>query len=206
MWRFKIKIEKLETGIQDEYDRVTEILSPFTGIEFVDKNILEYAAERGTRVHKYIEGYLNGWKLAEYEEDAAPYVASFGRFWGSSGHAFEGGKMVTEKRMFCNDKQITGQVDVIIECDECTYVIDWKTSSMKHKFWELQGAAYRYLCEREGYSNIEAVLFVKLSKSGNRPVLYKDENYEENLELFFKCLEIYRYFDMKKTRNKGWAR
>ncbi len=173
---------------------------------------MEYAGERGTRVHKYIEGYLNGWKLAEYEEDAAPYVASFRRFWDASGHAFEDGKMVTEKRLFCPDKKITGQADVIIECDGCTYIIDWKTSSMKHRFWELQGAAYRYLCECQEYqglkryNNVAAVLFVKLSKTGNRPVLYKDENYEENLEIFFKCLEIYRYFDMKKTRNKGWLK
>ena len=138
-----------------------------------------------------------------HEEEVSPYLESFKKFWEASGHAFEGGKMVTERRMFCKDKKITGQADVIIEVDGCTYVIDWKTSSTKHKFWALQGAAYRYLCESEGYDNVEAVLFVKLAKTGNRAVLYKHENYEENLEIFFKCLEIYRYFEMKKTRNKG---
>ena len=43
-----------------EYDRVTDILTQFSGIEFVNQDILTEAASRGTLVHKFIEEYFSG--------------------------------------------------------------------------------------------------------------------------------------------------
>ena len=192
----------IESVIEPIYDRVTEVLSPFTGIEFVSRDILDPAAERGTNVHAHIEGILKGWDFQVTEDVVLPYVESFKKFWEKSSHAFEAGEIILEKRMFCSEKKITGQVDVIIKCEDRTYLIDWKTSSSPHKSWALQGAAYRYLCEMEGYENVDSTLFVKLSKKGGAPTPYKHENYKENLNIFFKCLELYRYFDMSRTRNK----
>ena len=194
-------MEKKESVIEPIYDRVTAVLSPFTGIEFVDENLLKPAAERGTRVHSHIEGYLNGWGFNDVKEDVALYLKSFEIFWEKSKHIFDGGKITLENRMFCHDKKITGQADVIIKVKDRTYLIDWKTSSKKQKSWDLQGAAYRYLCEVEEYKDVDSVLFVKLSKTGKAPSVSKSENHKENLDIFFKCLELYKFFDMKNTRN-----
>ncbi len=202
-------MENSNTVIEPIYDRVTEVLRPFTGVEFVDKDILDTAAERGNKVHSYIEGYLKGIHFQFEDEVIAPYVQSFKKFWEASSHAFKDGNIILEKRLFCSQKKITGKADVIIEVkgqtkeEDITYIIDWKTSVSKNKSWALQGAAYKYLCIEEGYENVEAVLFVRLSKHGKSATINKDENYEENLEIFLKCLDLYRYFDMKKSRNKG---
>lgn len=196
-------MQNSEEIIEPIWDRVTEVLRPFTGIEFVDPDILTTACDRGNKVHSYIEGYLRGIPFQFEDDVVSPYAESFRKFWEASSHAFEGGELILEKRLFCSDKKITGKADVIIKTEGRTYIIDWKTSASKNKSWALQGAAYRYLCNVEGYENVDAVLFVKLSKHGGRATSYKDENYEENLEIFLKCLDLYRHFDMKKTRNKG---
>ena len=200
-------MENKESVIEPIYDRVTNVLAPFTGIEFVDKNLLEFAGDRGTRVHSHIEGYLKGWGFGDPDEAVKPYLKSFELFWEGSKHVFKNGEIILEKRMYCHTKKITGQADVIIkDADGKTYLIDWKTSAVKSKSWALQGAAYQYLCQRSGYHNVDPVMFVRLSKVGKKASLSKekDEDFKGNLSIFFKCLELYRYFDMKKTR--GWKR
>ncbi len=196
-------IQPINEGvIEPIYDRVTNVLAPFTGVEFVDKNLLENAGERGTRVHSHIEGYLKGFGFGKTDKVVDPYLESFKQFWEGSSHAFKDGEIILENRMFCHDKKITGQADVIVKVDKRTYLIDWKTSAIKHKSWILQGAAYQYLAKLQKYDKVDAVLFVKLLKNGKAPTLYKYEEYKENLQIFFNCLELYRYFDMKNTRQR----
>tara|TARA_R110002126_G_scaffold200505_1_gene348103 strand:+ start:1835 stop:2344 length:510 start_codon:yes stop_codon:yes gene_type:complete len=168
----------------------------------VPKDILEAAGLRGTAVHKYIEGILDGWDFSVIPPNLLPYIDSWRLFWDSSKHAFEG-KITLEKRLYCDEHKITGQADVIVETEDRTYIIDWKTSSVPQKSWALQGAAYKHLAEVNGYKNVDSVLFVKLLKNGKTPSLHKHENHEENLEIFFKCLDLYQWFEMSKTR-KQW--
>ena len=183
------------------YDRVTEVLSPFSGVEFVPQDILDAAAKKGTKVHSYIEGTLKGEAYYIPDYNHSKYVQSFLKFWDKSKHAFEGGEIILEKRLFCEEKKISGAMDVIVKMPDRTYIIDWKTSSRPQKSWQLQGAAYKYLCKVNGFESVDNVLFVHLSKDANQPSLQKSENYEENLDIFDKCLELYRWFDMKNTRN-----
>lgn len=187
---------------RDNYNRVTNILTPFTGIEFVPKELLDFAGDRGTRVHKHIEGILSGWEFKDEGALIKPYVTSFRKFWQNSKHAFAGGKLILEQRLYCDIHKITGQPDVIIEMGDQMYILDWKTSSSFHKSWYLQGAAYRYMCAQTyGMKSVDNVFFVKLNK--DKPAtLYKSEDYEENLDTFFKCVELFRWFEMDKTRKK----
>lgn len=190
--------------IKDGFLRVTEVISPFTGIEFVPEEILAPACERGTKVHSYIEAILSGWKCSIQCDTVKPYIESFAKFWESSKHAFTG-KITLEQRLYCVEHKITGQADVIVETEDRTYIIDWKTSSRQQKTsWKLQGSVYRYLCEVNGYKNVDSVLFVRLDKTGKAPCPYKSEDHIDNLTTFFKCLELYRHFDMENTRNK-WS-
>jgi len=188
---------------REDYLRVTDIIKPFSGVEFVPEDILNVAAKKGTRVHKYIENILKGEDSYIFHEEDSLYVDSFKVFWEKSSHAFKGGNMILEQRLFCDELQITGQADVIIEMQDRTYIIDWKTSKSTHKSWALQGCAYKYLAEKSGFKNVDSVLFVKLKSDGKPPSLHKHEKHEENLEIFVKCLELYKWFDMKNTR-KFW--
>ena len=81
--------------VEPVYDRVTEVISPFSGVEFVPEDILRPAAERGTLVHKYVEGLLQGFK-GSLTEEMIPYVESFEKFWDSSKHVFDSGKIILE--------------------------------------------------------------------------------------------------------------
>jgi hypothetical protein len=191
--------------MDNEFDRVTEILSPFSGVEFIPEEVLKPAGERGTIVHKYIEGILDGWECFLKEPELEGYIKSFTDFWARYEHAYEGGTRQLEQRFYCPKMKITGQADVIITLNNRTYLIDWKTSSRPHITWGLQGAAYKYLAEQNGHENVDAVLFVKLAKCGKKPTLYKYENQEELWQIFENCVKLYRYFDMKNTRNK-WVK
>lgn len=186
-----------------EYDRITEVLSPFSGIEFVPKNLLDKASMRGTNVHKTIEAHLSGWDISIFEDEVEPYYKSFLEFWESSNHLFKSFELVKEKRLYCDKLMITGQIDLIVVVAEKTYLLDWKTSANFSKSWYLQGAAYKYLCQINGYPDVDDCLFVKLKKDGKKPTLYKSDDHKSHINLFQNCLDIYRYFDMKKTR-KAW--
>lgn len=185
-----------------KYFRITEVLKPFTGIEFVDEKILKFAADRGSYIHGIIEGILKGFDFQIYEEETSNYIQSFNEFWQGYQHNFKDGEFILENRLYCKENLITGQPDLMVVNKNRTYIVDWKTSSKHYKYWHLQGAAYRYLAEKNGYKNVDNVLFVKLNKTGKKASLYKEENHEYNLNIFMKCLDLYKYFEMDKTRKK----
>jgi len=186
-----------------KHDRVTAIISPFTGIEFVPEMYLEKAAARGTEVHKHIEGLVMGFEAYNIDEKIAPYLRSFKRYWADSKHSFDTGDIIQEERLFCDSCMITGKPDLIVKFEDRTLVLDWKTSAREHPTsWAAQGAAYKYLLEVNGYENVDPVVFVKVSKYGGPPKLFQYKDYKGDLEVFQKCLDLYRHFEMDKTRNK----
>jgi len=182
------------------YLRVTEILTPFTGIEFVPDHILRPAADRGTMVHEQIENFFQGFDFPE-EKWMTGYMDSFRKFSPVVLDLMNRGKLTQETRLYCDEKVISGKFDCLIEVDDKTYIFDWKTSSqVNHKSWPLQGAAYKYLAAKNGFKNVQDVVFVKLLKTGTKATTWSWEKYDEMLERFFKCLELYRYFEMYKGR------
>lgn len=169
------------------YLRVTEILAPFSGIQNIDPEIVANAAYRGTKVHRACESIMSG--LGEYyEDDIAPYIESFKTWWG------EGRDIIAlEKRFYCDDLQITGQVDMILKEDDTLSIVDIKTSYRPNKTWPLQGSAYAYLAQKHGY-NINYIKFLHLNKNGKNPKIYE---YEMDFNFFLECLRVYKYFFQK---------
>lgn len=186
-----------------DYLRVTACIKPFSGIEFVPEKYLTPAANLGTQTHYHIQNLLTGFETPVEDDRIEPMLNSFARFWKDSLHAFADSKIIIEKRLFCDEQKITGCVDCIVVTEQKTYVFDWKTSKKIHKeSWSLQAAGYKYLLEVNGFSNITDPVFVQLDRNGKEPVLFKCENYDEDLERFFNCLDLYRYFRMHSTRKK----
>lgn len=182
------------------YTRVSEVIAPFTGVEFVPDEYLIPAANKGTDVHTYIEGYLKGWVWEEIPEHVKPYYDSF-LLTTNREFLIGEGKPTLEKRFYCGELKITGQIDLLLETGNTTLIMDWKTSRKESIGWRLQAAAYRYLCIVNGVKNPNYPIFWHLipNKKANLITYF---SYDEDIELFKKCLELYRFFNMDKTRKK----
>ncbi len=173
----------------DGFTRVTHILYPFSGLDKIDANIVAHAAERGTKVHKICEGIIEGLGELGVEEETKGYVESFKQWW-TLGHDI----IAMEKRFWCQQMKITGQVDLIINTPNGAAIVDLKTSSKPSKTWAAQGAAYAYLAKKAGY-DIKKIYFLHLNKQGKAPKIYEypiDDNF------FFAIYIVWEYFYQKE--------
>ncbi len=66
-----------KTQDKSDYIRVTEILSPFSGLDKVPKDILANAARRGTLVHEICESIIKNLGDFGNTSETAPYIRSF---------------------------------------------------------------------------------------------------------------------------------
>lgn len=171
------------TGIKTNYDRVTSVLRPFSGIDKVPKEILEAANDRGRRVHALCQGYIEGIEVLP-PDDLVGYVNSFLKW--SSGKNFHH----HPGRSYDEDLRITGEIDGIFTQGRDIYIFDFKTSTKEGSTWKYQGASYSHIVN--GYRGIDQ-MFVMLDKHGGYPkeYIYK---YKDNIDTFLKCLDLYREF------------
>lgn len=172
----------------EDYTRVTEVLSIYAGLNFIDPNVLQNACERGTAVHEYCAAVIKGLKPYPIREDGQGFVDSF-MSWKEDKPLF----MVD--RFFCDDLMITGECDALYQDGDCLVLVDFKTSSNQSKTWKLQGSAYSYLAKKIGL-NVARIEFVKLLKTGKKAKVYE---YDEDFETYKACLKAYRYFFKNKN-------
>jgi hypothetical protein len=172
-----------------EYDRVTEVLYPFSGLSSVDPYVLKHASERGSKVHEICEAITNDLGVIDMNPDFTGYTKSF-EDWSQ-------GKEFVERpsRFFCDKHHITGEIDGLYKNETGLTLFDIKTPATEKKTWSLQGSAYSYLAKKSGL-NITKIEFVKLSKNGEKAISYF---YKEDFDAFLKCLEIYRKFFKTRT-------
>jgi hypothetical protein len=177
---------KMNQKSRENYLRVTQVLYPFSGLDKIPQHIVDNAARRGTKVHKICEGIMEGIGEHGVDQEVEGYVESFKQWWG------EGRDLIAmEKRFWCDEYQITGQVDMIILDEEgAMSIVDIKTSSKPSKTWELQGNAYAYLAKSAGYE-IKKVKFLHLNKFGLEPKIYE---YPIDELFFLSILRIFNHF------------
>lgn len=152
---------------RDNYIRVTEVLEGISGLGKIPEHILEKAAERGTRVHRACTAEIHNQEMWEICVDIAPYIQSF-RKW------YQNGKNVihNDLRFYCDELQLTGEVDMIYQENEENILIDIKTSQKESSTWKLQLSAYKYLAEKNGIP-IHRLMVVQLKKDGSNPTVYE---------------------------------
>lgn len=170
--------------IREGYLRVTQVLSIFSNLHMVDKEVLEKAAERGTFVHSYLEALEEGFPADHIPEPYVGYISSYIE-WAA-------GKKFIEKpeRFYCDELKITGEIDAIYQDGDDRVLVDYKTPERESKTWKIQASAYAYLARSYGY-DISRIEFVKLSKTGKEAKVF---TYQEDMGMFIKMLECYRYF------------
>ena len=168
----------------NEYDRVTAVLSPFSGFSRINPQVLQNAQERGTKVHEYVDALLADLDLFDINERFAGYL--------ESAQEYISGKSFIDKpsRFFDEENMITGECDAIYKNKSGFTLVDFKTSANEGKTWYLQASAYSWMAKKAGI-NITKIEFVKLNKEGKSPKIYE---YEEKFSDFLKCLEVYRMF------------
>jgi len=171
--------------MKDGYTRVTSIIYPFTDLDKIPPDILQHAADRGTKVHSICEGIISGIGEFGVDEETQGYVHSFKQWW-SKGHKV----IEMEKRFYCDDLKITGQVDLIIDTGDGLAIVDLKTSSKPSLGWKPQGCAYAYLALKHGY-DIQSIQFLHLYKDGREGKIYE---YPVDIPFFFAIFKTYLHF------------
>ncbi len=179
----------VEKKSRENYVRVTEVLSPFSGLQHVDSEVLAHAAERGTKVHKICEGIVAGIGEVGVEDETWGYVESFKKWWGTGIDV-----VAMEQRFWDDELELTGQVDFIIKTDYGLAIVDIKTSSKPSKSWEAQGSAYAFLAKKSGYK-IKKIYFLHLNKHGKEPKIYE---YPVDDSFFLAVLRTYLHFFHKE--------
>ena len=166
------------------YDRVTQILYPFSGMMMIHPITLQSACIRGTDVHNIIESLQDGIPVGFINESLQGYIDSY-NLWSL------GKKFIEKPKRFYNDKlNITGECDCIYRDGKDLVLVDFKTSICESKTWKYQGSAYSFMAKEKGYE-ITKIEFVKLSKEGRQARSYF---YEEDMDHFKILLAVYREF------------
>lgn len=182
-------MEEIKAG----YTRVSEVLSMYTNFQSIPPDVLQKKSELGTAVHKVINAYLEDIPtIAPLEAEG--YVQSFEKWFN-----FVRPEVVhTEHRMYCDEYMLTGAFDAsfIMPGEELRTIVDWKTTASSHDpIWRMQAGFYHYLATLETHLYSDRVLFLKLDKNGNNPLVKEFTIDEWMYELCLNSLEIYRYFE-----------
>lgn len=179
----------LDEKSRENYLRVTHVLYPFSGLQSIDPDVVAYAAERGTKVHKICEGIVSGIGEIGVEDETWGYVESFKKWWARGVDVVK-----MEERFWDDELRLTGQVDFIIRTEEGLAIVDIKTSSRPSKTWPAQGSAYAYLAKKAGY-DIKKIFFLHLNKHGKEPKLFE---YPVDDSFFLAILTTFKHFFHKE--------
>jgi hypothetical protein len=168
----------------NQYMRVSEVLHHFAGLHFIPSEILQRASQRGVLVHENCDAMIMGLGTTFASPEVVGYIISFGK-WAEEKRFIE-----KPSRFFCDELMLTGECDGIYIENDGLVMIDIKTPRKESKTWRLQLSAYAYLARKAGY-DIKRIEAVKLDKEGKAPKIY---SYEEDFDMFKKCLDVYKYF------------
>jgi hypothetical protein len=176
---------------EKDYTRVTSVLAPFAGYGNIPKEILDKAADRGTRAHAAINTYLSGFGSWGVDSDIEGYIKSAEVFFPRLGRVIH-----HEERFFNHDLELTGQCDMIAEVDGIITLIDWKTSSKPNPTWEAQAGGYVTVAPKGIFKR---AMFVKLSKDGKDAEIFEYKDLEYCRSHFCDCFVLYKkYFKNNK--------
>ena len=179
---------------------VTQLVAPL-GEDYDEPNdyletVIDFAADRGSTLHAYIEWKLNGGERDEFEMPSIydGYADAVDAFFEE--HSLT--PYLVETAL--TDEECAGTVDYVGDLDEKTALLDWKfVSSIAKSKVGAQLAGYYGFCERNGIfpEYLAAVQFLP----NGRYRIY-EVGLEFGREAFAHCLEIYRLKTMKHPRGR----
>lgn len=161
----------------NKYARVSNVIKPFTDFSHIDPDVLQNKCRIGTEVHEAINDEILG-TFPILSKDCLGYFVSFEKWKDKLSIEF----LASERRYFCDEKKITGQIDALIKFpdEKNPILVDFKTSAQESPIvWPMQAHLYHYLLAKNGYHVSLRFLFVKLDKHGKLPkvFVYKFDNH-----------------------------
>lgn len=174
------------------YPSVTQVLGVYQDFSMIDKDVLEFATERGSVVHKICACRARGLPyLTEIMPAAAGYVLSFDTWFTSSVLEVH----LVETRLVDETYGFTGTPDLIVTLkgDPRPSVWDLKTPAAEYPTWWGQAAAYKRLAQENGYPVVRAGI-VQLKPDGSPPRVPPYEVGPRDLAAFLAALTAWKYF------------
>ena len=181
--------------IPEGYIRVTDVLKPFTNLSHIDPAVLQNAADRGTRVHKYCELYAQNMLIEIPDLDCIGYVNSFKKWFDKNVDQV----ISLEKRLNHPEYKISGKYDLLIKLkgSDDIILIDIKTPQSPALSWSLQTAAYQLLIEEVLGTFVDWRFCLILDKKGGqaREVKYLADYLD--IDLYLSALRLYNHFNKR---------
>ena len=181
--------------IKAGYNRITDIISMFSDFSMIQPEVLQNAADRGTRVHGAIDEYIQcATTSSALLETDRPYFESFVKWY--EGSVFMGSTkeiLYGETRLYDEKRFITGQFDGVWKHNDGLMLIDWKTAStVNYLSWPLQATGYMQLVKTNKFCDCtNRVCFLKLDKHGAIAREYIFEITEFHHHMFNWCVKQY---------------
>jgi len=175
---------------------VTQVLGCFSDFSWIRPEVLEHAADRGTRVHRAIASHLLGLWSPPLDKEAQPYFDSFRR-WAD---IMVVDVLFVEQELVCDCFGYKGHIDAGLTLNGeqgAATIIDWKTPVTEARTWKGQVAAYWHLAEKHADTplTINRCASIMLSPVG-RPA--KMREYTANISPYFNAfigaLQAYKFF------------
>lgn len=180
---------------------VTTVLSPFADFSGIRPEVLQHAADRGTRVHLACASFAKGigvWGCGLHAEDM-PFYTSFLKWADITKPIF----VAIEEEYRDPDMGYMGHPDAIIQMpgEAGLTIIDYKTPACVSRSWAPQIAAYAHLARKAGY-DIRRGFCVRLSRL-SAPAIATEISIDGEPWGIFKCaLSAYQYFNQGKKEKR----
>lgn len=178
-----------------EYARVTEIISNYINCYgHIDKTMLANKARIGKNVHKAIDQYLKG-DIPTLKGTERDYFNSFMQWH----QAIRPQILCKEKRLYCDELRITGQIDALAVFPEekLPVLIDYKCTVKEMPSWRYQAHFYHLLLQKNKYRTSDRIVFLKLNNFNKPPIAY---NYAINPNVLEQCVQMAKNFWTKKEK------
>lgn len=171
-----------------ELIHVTSVLSVYQDFSKVNPDVLDYASDRGVRVHAAIPKILDD-QWIPIQEDIKGYIASFEIFKREMIHR----TVFCEKTFTCEIYRLTGTLDwggFLVDHPDWFTIIDWKSPLNRQRTWFSQLAAYQYLAREYEPKRAGSL---RLHPKGKLPKMDWADDYERAWDAYQHGLISYRY-------------
>lgn len=201
---------------------VTSALNTIFGNKFENSNIPEYilktASERGTKVHKYIEEWLNWYKIPANRIDSTePHLdleytiyENIWKDWLEERIDWDIQPLYTEQKIINSKLGLKGIIDCIAMVNGKMCIIDWKTSS-KLDEWSTNCQLQLYYMlllkgdkeEKELAKQINELRCLSLTKAGYRWFKFEIDKKLGNAILELWSKHFRKIAELEKKKKMG---
>ena len=169
---------------------VTQALSPFTDFSQVPPDRLEYATDRGSRVHHFCAARAKRLHISYIPEDCKGYFNSF-LYWLN---VMVKEVLFVEKEFIDKTYGYVGHPDLGVILKDGTYaLLDLKTPLALQPTWKGQIAAYLNVVRKT--FRIDKGGSLRLDPKGKPPKMIWYEDETADFAAFLSALTAYKYFN-----------